>query len=85
MNIDFLHLAYRQEIAFYKIGETFRNLFASGFSFKRFFAGILAIIECFCCVVFDTPVTPDGSELDLSGYELVIEDEFNGTDRKSVV
>lgn len=81
MNIaEFLHLAYRQEIAFYKIGDLFKGLFTSGFSIKRFFAGILAIIECFGCVIFDKPVTPDGPALDLSGYELVLEDEFEGTE-----
>lgn len=80
MNLDFLHLAYRQEAAVYKVVDMFKNFSLSGFSFKRFFAGILAIIECFGCVIFDTPVTPNGPELDLSGYELVFEDNFDGTE-----
>ena len=32
----------------------------------------------FACVLFDKPVTPRGQELDLTGYSIVFEDEFDG-------
>ena len=56
----------------------FKNFSLSGFSLKRFFAGIMAILECFGCILFDTPVSPNGQALDLTGYSLVFEDEFEG-------
>ena len=37
----------------------------------------MVIIEMFGSVIFDSPVTPRGDELDLTGYNFVFEDEFN--------
>jgi beta-glucanase (GH16 family) len=45
---------------------------------KQAIAAILAALELFGVVLFDTAQTPRGPELDLSGYELVLEDEFDG-------
>ena len=75
---ELLHLAWRQENAVYRIGEIFSSAFSGGFSARRFFAGLLAIIEMFGCVLLDYPLTPSGQELNLDGYSLVFEDEFNG-------
>ncbi|MBR6360483.1 MAG: family 16 glycosylhydrolase, partial [Clostridia bacterium] len=75
---ELLHLAWRQENAVYRIGEIFSSAFAGGFSFKKLIAVIVAFFEMFGCVLFDMPLTPAGSELNLEGYSLVFEDEFEG-------
>ncbi len=54
------------------------EIFAS-FSPKKIIASLLAIIELFGLTLFDLPTTPRGEALDLNGYSLVFEDEFNGT------
>ena len=76
--MDALNFAYRQKASVYVVGDLFKNLFADGFSFKRIFAAFMAFIEMFACVLFDKPVTPRGQELDLTGYSIVFEDEFDG-------
>ena len=75
---ELVHLAYRQENSIYVFIDMFKKLFTGGFSFKGVITAFLAFAECIGCVLFDTPVTPRGDELDLSGYELVFEDEFEG-------
>ena len=75
--MDLLKLAYRQKASVYAVGNFFSNFF-NDFSLKKIFAGFMVILEMFGSVIFDTPVTPRGSELDLTGYNLVFEDEFNG-------
>lgn len=75
---EFLHLAWRQENAIYRIGEIFSSAFSGGFSPKRFIAAFVALIEMLGCVLFDMPLTPAGAELNLDGYSLVFEDEFEG-------
>ena len=50
----------------------------TSFSPKKIIASILAIIELFGLTILDLPTTPRGQELDLTGYSLVFEDEFNG-------
>ena len=76
--MDALNFAYRQKASVYVVGDLFKNLFADGFSFKRIFPAFMAVIEMFACVLFDKPVTPRGQELDLTGYSIVFEDEFDG-------
>lgn len=81
MNLDFLNLAYRQEVALKYIGELFKNFFTDSNTvtfFKRLFSMLLATIECLGCIIFDTPVTPHGQQLDLSDYSIVLDEEFNG-------
>ncbi len=51
----------------------------SSFSFKKFFASILAILELCGLTVFDLPTTPRGQTLDLSEYTVVFEDEFDAS------
>ncbi len=75
---ELFHLAFRQENSIYVVIDMFKKLFTGGFSFKGVIAAFLAFAECIGCVLFDTPVTPRGGELDLTGYELVFEDEFEG-------
>lgn len=75
---ELFHLAYRQENSVYVVIDAFKKLFSGGFSFKGIIAAFLAFAECIGCVLFDAPVTPRGQQLDLAGYELVFEDEFEG-------
>ena len=76
---DVLKLAPRQiwgvEQQWFYLTEIFTS-----FSPKKIIASILAIIELFGLTILDMPVTPRGQELDLTGYSLVFEDEFNGTE-----
>lgn len=75
---DVLKLAPRQiwgvEQQLYYLTEIFTS-----FSPKKIIASILAIIELFGLTILDYPTTPRGQELDLTGYSLVFEDEFEGT------
>lgn len=75
--IEVLKLAPRQMWAVEQLGHYFSTFF-DGFSIKKIFATLLAILEMFGLVIFDTPTTPRGQELDLTGYSLVFEDEFEG-------
>lgn len=76
---DVLKLAPRQiwgvEQQLYYLTEIFTS-----FSPKKIIASILAIIELFGLTLLDLPTTPRGQALDLSGYSLVFEDEFEGTE-----
>ena len=71
--IETLGLVYREEWAlrgiFSHLGEMF-----TGFSVKGFFAGLMAVAELCGMLLFGTPVSPRGQELDLAGYELVFYD-----------
>lgn len=55
-----------------------RKVFSGKLPAKRVFAGLLAAIELFGAAVFKTPVRPYGDPLDLTGYSLVLNEEFNG-------
>lgn len=75
--VEALGLVYREEWALRGIFSYLGEMF-SGFSIKNFFAGLVAVIELCGMLLFGTPVTPRGQELDLTGYELVFYDEFEG-------
>ena len=72
-----LHLSFREIWAVEKMFDYIKHLF-SDFSFKAVLAKIVAIGEIILMLLFGTPLTPDGEALDLTGYELVFEDEFEG-------
>ena len=74
---EFLGWTNGQISRFWEWVDLFRNFSFSGFSFKRFFAGILAAFELFNAAAFKTAVHPYGKELDLSDYTLVFSDEFD--------
>jgi len=76
---NFLEWLYapRQILALNEIGPTLRELFSSG-GLKRAGALILVLFELFGVVLFDAPRTPRGPELDLTGYHVVLEDNFEG-------
>lgn len=65
---------------FWQWTDLFKNFSLSGFSIKRFFAGILAFFELFNAAAFKTPVHPYGQEIDLTDYKLVFSDDFDGSE-----
>ncbi len=82
--LDLLKFAPRQKTAFYDIfivtGEFLKN-----FSVKKLIAVITLIGELLGCILFDSPVTPHGEALDLTGYNIVFSDNFNGDSLNSDV
>ena len=72
-----LKLAPRQMWGVEQMGIYFKKLFGAK-SAKAVIACLVAIAECFGLAILDLPTTPRGQELDLTGYELVFEDEFEG-------
>lgn len=76
--VEVLKLAPRQMWGVEQLGVHLGNIFTS-FSLKQILASMLAVLEMFGLIIFDTPTTPRGEALDLTGYSLVFEDEFEGT------
>ena len=77
--VEILKLAPRQVWGVEQQAFYFKEIFTS-FSPKKIVASILAIIELFGLTILDLPTTPRGQELDLTGYSIVFEDNFNGTE-----
>ncbi len=76
---ELLGLSIREEWAIVKLFENLGNMFSS-FSLKGFFAGLLAVIEFSLMLIFGFATTPRGQELDLTDYQLVFCDEFDGNE-----
>lgn len=76
--MDLFHLGLYQKDAVYSTMKYFGDMFSNGFSCKKITAGFMVIIEMLGCVLFGYARTPCGPELDLTGYQLVFEDEFEG-------
>lgn len=76
---EVLKLAPRQMWGLEQMGEYFKEVFTS-FSIPKMMAAFMAFIECLGLVVLDKPTNPRGDELDLTGYSIVFEDEFEGTE-----
>ena len=75
----FLKLAPRQAWGLEQMVTTFKGIFTS-FSVKKLIASFVIICELLGLIVFDLPLTPRGEELNLDGYTLVFEDEFEGSE-----
>ncbi|MBQ9851061.1 MAG: glycoside hydrolase family 16 protein [Clostridia bacterium] len=75
--VEVLKLAPRQMWGVEQLGYYLSEIFTS-FSPKKIIASVLAVFEMLGLVIFDTPTTPRGAELDLTGYQLVLEDQFEG-------
>ncbi len=75
--IEELGLVYREAWALTQALEHLKNVL-SNFSVKGAIAGLTAVVELLCMLFFGTPVTPRGQELDLTGYEMVFYEEFDG-------
>ncbi len=71
--ISLLSLNYRQTWAAKKIIEIFKSIPAT-----KILAALLVVAELLCMIIFDTPTTPRGEALDLTGYSLVFSDDFDG-------
>lgn len=74
---EVLKLAPRQLWGVEQQGFYLKEIFTS-FDIKRIIAGIMAFFELFGLTIFDLPTTPRGEALDLTGYSIVFEDEFEG-------
>lgn len=75
--LDLLKFAPRQRTAFYEFLR-WPLTFFKDFSFKKALSAFMVLFELIGSMLFDTAVTPHGQTLDLTGYALVFEDEFNG-------
>ena len=73
-----LNFAFRQKAAMYAALDALKELLTFKIPFTKIGATFLAIMELFSAAILDTPRTPRGPALDLSGYELVFEDQFDG-------
>lgn len=71
---------YGQINSFEQFLATIKKLLTFEIPFKRIGAGLLAVVELFFSACFKTPVHPLGEELDLTGYSIVFDDEFDGTE-----
>ena len=76
--LDLLNFAFRQKEYLYAIPGVIKKFFCGDFTLQRLIASLLAICELFGGIIFDNAITPSGDPLDLTGYELVMCDEFEG-------
>lgn len=67
-----------QILSFETLKALAHQLFTGGVPAKRLLATLLSLFELFNAACWKTPVTPRGEALDISGYTLVYEDDFNG-------
>ena len=72
-----LIFAPRQMNGLYALGPFIKEFFSFP-GLRRAGALLLAIAEIFGLLLFDTARTPMGPELDLTGYSIVFEDNFEG-------
>lgn len=76
---EVLKLAPRQMWGVEQQAFYLKEIFTS-FDIKRIIAGFMAFIELFGLTILDLPTTPRGEALDITGYSIVFEDDFNGTE-----
>ncbi len=69
-----------QAVCFDRAAELLRNAFGGKITLKGFIATLLVAAELLGMAVFRIPVYPRGEELDLTGYELIMSDDFDGED-----
>ena len=74
----YYHFAYRQRAAFLDALEALKSIASFKVPFTKIGATFLAVVEMFSAAFLDTPRTARGPELDLTGYEIVFEDQFEG-------
>lgn len=74
-------LAVRQQTALSRIPYYFRKAFSSlgTKGITGFIACMMAVFQLLGTVLSDSPMPVTDNELDLTGYECVFSDEFNGT------
>lgn len=73
-------LAYREKWALAQIIEQVKEFMKGGHSVQQIIAGLMVVVEMAAFLIFEVPMTPRGEKLDLTGYELVFCDEFEGTE-----
>jgi beta-glucanase (GH16 family) len=67
-------LDWRQKQAIARSKQALSDLFQG----KNIVISVIVLAELLGCLLFDLPRTPSGPPVDLTGYELVFEDEFDG-------
>ncbi len=72
---ELLNFAPRQIWALEQVFDSIAKIGSRGFM-----ATVTIISQLLTFIVADTPITPYGDELDLTGYSIVFEDEFEGDD-----
>ncbi len=77
--IDKLGLVFREAFAVRTLVAHLNNMFTC-FSVKGFFASLMVVVEMVTALTFGAPTTPRGQQLDLTGYNLVMYDDFNGSE-----
>lgn len=75
---DTFEFAWRQRFYFTEGLEMLKNLLTFKIPFGKILSAYLAVMELFTASFLDTSVTPYKDGVDLTGYELVFEDDFNG-------
>ncbi|MCR4615386.1 MAG: glycoside hydrolase family 16 protein [Clostridiales bacterium] len=75
---DLIHLSRRQTRSLSEIGDIIKELMSGGVPLKKALSCLLIMAELFGVVFFNTAVTPHGQTLDLTGYDLVFCEEFEG-------
>ncbi len=76
--LKFLFNSLREITALDQGAQIFSNLISGSLTGKRLLTGLIFLFELPFMLLFDTPLTPAGRELDLTDYELVFYDEFEG-------
>ncbi|MBQ6421751.1 MAG: glycoside hydrolase family 16 protein [Clostridia bacterium] len=76
--LTLLKFAVRQKMAFYAGTDMLKQILTFKVPFTKIGAALMAAVELFSAAFWDTPRTPRGPELDLTGYEIVFEDNFDG-------
>ncbi len=75
---DFLGWTNGQIGAFRVLTDTLSDLFRMKIPLHRLFYTVMAAVELFNAAAFKTPIRPYGETLNLDGYKIVMEDNFDG-------
>lgn len=74
---DFFGWTFAQRAAATGLDRIISQLFSFRLDMRQITASLVLIAELLSCMLFKTPITPYGEPLDLEGYELVFEDNFD--------
>ncbi len=75
---DFFGWLFFQRNAFNRLIDFCKGISLTKTPLVKLVSSLLVIVELFSGAVFKTPTTPRGEKLDLTGYKLVVDEEFDG-------
>ena len=75
---DLLGWRNNQRDAFYDLSELLKSLFSGKIPVTGILAALFAAVQLFGYSMFKIPVKPYGEEVNLEGYELVVDEDFDG-------